>query len=90
MTKEEYQEWVMSELVGQLAASERFQQFVSMNYDIKQIVDDESKEVRLQVMEVPYQVAQERIKAQVAEKLDKDASGIQVVGADALDKLAES
>lgn len=87
MTKEEYREWFHMELIGQLAESDRFQQFVNMNYDVKQVIDDDTKEARLQVIEIPYEIAQERIKAQVAETLEKKASEIQVVGADALDKL---
>lgn len=87
MTREEYTEWFHMELIGQLVESDRFQQFIKVNYDVKQVIDDDTQEARLQVIEVPYEMAQDRIKAQVAEKLEKKASEIQVVGADALDKL---
>ncbi len=88
MNKEEYNEWFMSELIGQLAASERFQQFVKMNYDIKQVIDDGAKEARLQVIEVPHEIAAKRIQEAAREKMGEQG-GIEVVSASALDKLSK-
>ncbi len=87
MTQEEYAEWFHSELIGQLVDSERFQKFVKMNYDISQVIDDSTKEARIQLIEVPHEIVQERIQAEAQETLGKAAKGIQIVGAGVLDKL---
>lgn len=87
MTQEEYQEWFRSELISQLADSERFRQFVAFNYDIHQVVDKDTKNVRLQVIEVPHTIAQERIKEAATERMADLESKISVVPAGALDKL---
>lgn len=85
--QQQYNEWVMSEMVGQLCASERFQKFIQINYDIEQIVDDSTQEVRLQVTEVSHEVAADRLRQAMTEKTGLSNEGIEVVGAGALDKL---
>lgn len=87
MDREEYEEWFRQELFSQIADSERFQQFIRMNYDIHQVIDEEMESARLQVIEVPYEVAQERIKAEVKEKLEGADESIVLAGADMLGKL---
>ena len=88
MTPEEYTEWFKGELIDQLVESDRFQQFVRINYDISKGHDEEAKSISLQIMEVPHAVAQERIAAAAKEATEEDA--IQVVGADVLAKLSKT
>jgi len=87
MTPEEREDWIKSELIDQLVESERFLTFLAMNYDVTQVVDDEAKSVRIQLIEVPFAVATERIKTEAKKRLGEAEGAIQVVGAGALDAL---
>jgi hypothetical protein len=87
MTGEEYAEWFKSELIDQLMDSERFEQFVKFNYDIQKVVDEDTKDIRLQVMEVPHTVAQDRIAAALREQMTEEDGKIMLAGADTLAKL---
>ena len=87
MTDEEYAEWFKSELIDQLIESDRFEQFLSINYDIKKVFDDDTKTIRLQIMEVPHSVAQDRIAEEAKKKVEDEQGGIQIAGADVLEKL---
>jgi len=49
------------DLFHQLMQFERFQRFVACNYDIKIVKDEEIKEVRTVVMEVPDDEVQARL-----------------------------
>ncbi len=90
MTRDEYEEWMMSEVISQLVESKRFLTFLAMNYDITQEIDADTQEARLQVIEVPHEVATQRIQEEAKKVLVEDADKVQVVGADVLDSLAKA
>ncbi len=85
--KQAQQDWFRKELIDQLAESDRFQQFVRLNYDIRPVLDHEDKTLRIQVMEVPWEVAKERLQAEAKEVLGDESEGIVIAGADVLGKL---
>ncbi len=81
------QDWFRKEVIDQLAESDRFQQFVRLNYDIRPVIDHDDKSIRLQVIEVPWEIAKERLMAEAKEALGDESEGIVVAGADVLGKL---
>lgn len=86
-TQQAQQDWFRKELIDQLAESDRFQQFVRLNYDIRPVVDHEEQSMRLQVIEVPWEIAKERLQEEAKEVLGDQDEGIIVAGADVLSKL---
>lgn len=81
-----------SELIGyglilaQLLQSERFKTFFSCNYDLVKIVDDMTKTITMNVLEVPPNLVPERMKKMIVDA-QKDQPMIEVISAETLKKL---
>lgn len=72
------------EVFLQLLASDRFKQFVELNYEIRRIIDDEEKTITVEVLEKPPEVVMQSLggKPKKAKK-----PGIKLATQDDLTKL---
>lgn len=74
MDDEKLQEFYKEEklhVMEALLQSEKFKQFFALNYDVHRVIDDDAKEIRTQIIEVPPQEVAKRMQAAM-EKEAKD------------------
>jgi hypothetical protein len=64
MTDEEAATMVyFAEIMRQLSQSQRFTDWFQLNFDVRQIIDEEEKTIDLQVIEVPPEIVLQRLQA---------------------------
>lgn len=81
-----------SQLIGyglifaQLLESDRFKTFFGCNFDLIKVVDDMTKTITMNVLEVPPNLVPERMKKMLMDA-QKDQPMVEIVSAEALKKL---
>jgi hypothetical protein len=75
---------VHGEIFSQLLQSERFREFVNMNFTIQKFVDDETKTIDIQVIENPPEV----VMGKITEKA-KEANLIQLASPSMAEKIVK-
>jgi hypothetical protein len=63
-----------AEIMRQLSQSQRFTDWFQLNYDVRQVIDDEAKTIDLQVIEVPPDIVLQRLQASMPSR--QEASSI--------------
>lgn len=67
-----------SSMMLQLLESERFVNWFRCNYDVKKEIDEEAKTIEYKLVELPHELAQERIMEMFQEKAAENEEGIQM------------
>jgi hypothetical protein len=73
---EEAARFYYSEIMRQLMDAPRFQDWFQCNYDVHQMINDETKTIEVLVMETRAEVALERMEALLRAKRDNDKPSI--------------
>lgn len=88
--QEEAARFYYSEIMRQLMDAPRFQDWFQCNYDVHQMIDDETKTIEVLVMEVRAEVALERMGMLLKSRKEEDGVGIMPASAadlKAIDKM---
>lgn len=76
---------VHGEIFSQLLQSERFREFVNMNFTIQKFVDDETKTIDIQVIENPPEV----VMGKITEKVKDNSNLIQLASPSMAEKIVK-
>ncbi len=89
--QEEAARFYYSEIMRQLMDAPRFQDWFQCNYDVHQMINDETKTIEVLVMEVRAEVALERMGQLLAARKTEASEVVTATSADlkAIDKLME-
>lgn len=77
-----------AEIFNQLLQSDRFKDFMNLNYTIHKMVDEEAKTIEIRVIEKPPQVVAQEMADRVR-SIQKDENRIQIASTTLADKVVK-
>lgn len=80
---------IHAEIFSQLLQSERFRDFMNLNFTIHKLVNDEEKTIEIRVIEKPPQVVAQELAQRVAAAQGEEENRIQIASASLAEKVVK-
>lgn len=80
---------IHAEIFSQLLQSERFRDFMNLNFTIHKLVNEEEKTIEIRVIEKPPQVVAQELAQRVAAVQGEEENRIQIASASLAEKVVK-